>query len=123
MVMKLSLCFVFIAAEWNVYVQRSAYRWFSFYTYWLDPSLGIPILVLKYENLQNNLELELKRVLNFLNATWTEEDVNCVLQHRNGHFQRSKHLDLNPFTPELIQLIRSYLNQTSSLLSNYSLNY
>ena len=93
------------------------------YMYWLDSSLNIPILVVKYENLLENLELELKRVLDFLNQTYTEDGIRCVLQHNSGQFKRNSHLTIDPFGNDLTQLIKSYLEQASPVLSNYSINY
>ena len=102
---------------------RSAYRWVSLYNYWLSPTLPLPVLVVQYEDMVNNLEVELKRMLQFLDIEYSEEDVACVLANPYGRFKRSKHIDFDPYTSQQSKLIKKYVSALAPTLGKYGIVY
>ena len=49
-----------------------------------------PLLVIHYSDLVENLEQELRRVLDFLSVSFTEADMKCVEERKEGIYRRKK---------------------------------
>jgi len=63
-------------------------------------------LVVRYENLVNNTEKELRRMVKFLNVSVTDDIMDCVMRNNVGKFKRKKKkLDFDPFTEEMKQVL------------------
>ena len=52
----------------------------------------MPMHIIKYDNLLNDLRGETIRMLRFLNSDVVEPKVQCTLRHSEGNFHRKKHI-------------------------------
>lgn len=65
-------------------------RWHEFYDQWEENKYGSEILLVKYEDLLNNCEAELKKIANFLNLDRDEETISKVVSGNAFQEMRSK---------------------------------
>ncbi|XP_025903771.1 WSC domain-containing protein 1 [Nothoprocta perdicaria] len=95
--------------EWPDFVNSYASWWASHVLDWLK--YGKRLLVIHYEDLKQSLIPTLKEMVAFLNMTVTEDRLLCVENNRDGNFKRSgtKQKGFEPFTPEMKDLINSYI--------------
>ncbi|XP_006016173.1 WSC domain-containing protein 1 [Alligator sinensis] len=95
--------------EWPDFVNSYASWWASHVLDWLK--YGKHLLVIHYEDLKQNLIPKLKEMVEFLNATVTEDRLLCVENNRDGNFKRSgaRQKDFEPFTQEMKNLIDRYI--------------
>ena len=49
-----------------------------------------PLLVIFYSDLMENLERELKKMMDFLKVSFTKEDMECALSRQEGIYKRKK---------------------------------
>lgn len=61
-------------------------RWYTFNSRWLQYS-G-PLKIIRYDTLQQNTEIVLKSVLEYLKIIVTNEDLSCVVRNVEGTFKR-----------------------------------
>ncbi|KAK3530952.1 hypothetical protein QTP70_006498 [Hemibagrus guttatus] len=95
--------------EWPEFVGSYASWWASHVLDWLR--FGQKLLVLHYEDLQESLVPRLRSAISFLNVSTTEERLLCAETNKDGHFKRSgvRRPTFDPFTPDMRQLIDSYI--------------
>ncbi|KAM8797211.1 WSCD1 protein, partial [Eudromia elegans] len=95
--------------EWPDFVNSYASWWASHVLDWLK--YGKRLLVIHYEDLKQSLIPTLREMVAFLNMTVTEDRLLCVENNRDGNFKRSgsKQKGFEPFTPEMKDLINSYI--------------
>ena len=72
------------------------------------------ILVVLYENRQSQTETQLRGVMDFLNLDFCEEDMNCVLDKKEGSFKRP---DAKDIAQKVIVNFRQ-MNKTKEKLFN-----
>ncbi|CAH1783974.1 unnamed protein product [Owenia fusiformis] len=75
-----------IVQDWESYAQVQSYAWQFFMRYWLEFSSVGPLLVVEYENLGTQLEMELLRLAKFLNVAVDQRVLHCILKNANGRF-------------------------------------
>ena len=82
---------------------------------------NITTLVIHYEDVQENILREMRRILDFLNIS--NMRTHCILADPNGKFKRSKrdklHIEFNPFTPDMQRSIDKLITNTNSLLKSH----
>ncbi|NWJ00530.1 WSCD1 protein, partial [Crypturellus undulatus] len=95
--------------EWPDFVNSYASWWASHVLDWLK--YGKRLLIIHYEDLKQSLIPTLREMVEFLNMTVTEDRLLCVENNRDGNFKRSgtKQKGFEPFTPEMKDLINSYI--------------
>ena len=74
---------------WQDFVIEKAKDWENINMDWAMNFKG-PLLVIHYDNLVERLEEELKRVLEFLSVSFTEADMKCVVERKEGIYRRKK---------------------------------
>ena len=72
---------------WNHFVSVKIKHWEYFYTDWIK-SKEAKILVVHFENLIDNLEWNLLRILDFLDFESDQQRLQCVLRNAEGQFHR-----------------------------------
>ncbi|XP_068623422.1 WSCD family member AAEL009094 [Battus philenor] len=87
--------------DWSTYVSSQLKAWESLHNLWLTKFPG-PIYMVFYETLLQETKNTLQGILNFLNYTITENDMNCALLNKEGIYRRKKkHRDFDPFTQDM----------------------
>jgi len=79
--------------------------------------------VIQYEQLKSDLSRELRRMLEFLDHKYTEEDITCVLNKQLETFHRHSDRSFNPFTPSQENLIQDSIKKMSKFFIKYHVNY
>ena len=74
---------------WQDFVMEKVKDWENMNMDWVRNFQG-PLLVIHYQDLVDRLEQELKRVLDFLSVSFTEEDMKCVVERKEGIYRRRK---------------------------------
>lgn len=89
---------------------------------WLE-SNNTPILVIQYEKLQTNVDGELRRMLDFLEHPYTEDDIQCTVHSGMSGFHRNHTKKFDPYTPSQKQFVLHQINSVSKTLYKYNINY
>jgi len=76
------------ASEWNQFVAIQASKWLDMATNWTK--FGQEALVLHYEDLKSQPEVEMTRVLRHLHLPLDEERLKCAIKHSDGNFRRNQ---------------------------------
>ena len=72
---------------------------------WINNFEG-PILTIFYEDLCENVELEIMRMLNFLDVTVSQRTIECVLARKDGVYKRVKKKSQDDvFGPNMIKFL------------------
>ena len=99
------------------FASKEADRWFEVVRNWLI--LGQQVHVVFYEELVNNLEIELKNIVLFLKLKIDHERFGCIMKSKFESNKRKKSkLLTNPFSNANILKINNILNMTNDLLTN-----
>ncbi|XP_076875335.1 sialate:O-sulfotransferase 1 [Brachyhypopomus gauderio] len=108
--------------EWPEFVDSYASWWASHALAWLQYSTRL--LVVHYEELQEDLRPRLKRIASFLNASVSDERLLCAASNRDGHFKRlaTLHLADDPFTPDMRTRIDGYIRAVDKALRDRNLS-
>ena len=56
---------------------------------WVQNFQG-PLLVILYNDLVEKTEMELRRMVEFLKISVTQENMDCVMKHKEGIYRRKK---------------------------------
>ena len=100
--------------EWNKFVSYKARWWKDLIDNWYIS--GHPALVVKYNDLKSNALREIKRMLDFLNFPYTDEEVSKKMAKTFDTFHRSSHAEFEHYTPEQRANINRVLQETVELL-------
>ena len=107
--------------QWESFVLEQARRWKTMLNNWVVINKCHPVLVVKYESLQNNSLTESKRILDFLGTGYGmsyKQNVNDVLQ--TFHRKHSNHFD--HYTPFQRNFVLSIVKETVKVLQDSNLN-
>jgi len=88
---------------------------------WLDGH--IPVIVVRYEDLLRDTKTQLRRMLDFLEFPYTEERLDCVINHQVQTFHRKHSHNFDPFSPALHQKFSQVMNEAEPLLNKYDVSY
>ena len=94
---------VFVAVDnksWNNTVLQMIQSWRSQVLSWCCGVKAHPILFVHYEDMKADRIREVKRMLTFLGVPYEEGELRRSLVEDFSQFQRSKHVDFDPYTPE-----------------------
>ena len=89
-------------------MKRHTQSWEAFHTYWLGEYSG-DLIVVHYENLVQNIVVQLRRIAEFLSVPVTDTVMNCTAESSSGRHHRlhTKHEDgQNKFTPKMLREIK-----------------
>lgn len=90
--------------------------------YWLD-EMNIPTLVIKYEDMIDDLHTQLKKMLHFLQVPYSKEQVECVLKYGMSRYHRRKVTGFDHYTPELRKLVVDGLKNVEPILNKHNVTY
>jgi len=98
--------------------------WLHHVTNCLQPQIKLPMLIVKFENLKSNLFSELKRMLDFLEVPYTDEDIECTVNSKSDSFHRSHHdRSYDPYSPQQRQSIFKVIKEANVVLNKFGVNY
>ena len=106
---------------WGEFVLRQARRWKTMLINWVINSKQHPVLVVKYESLQNDSVKESKRILDFLGLSYGTLDtgkLNDALQ--TFHRKHNDHFD--HYTPSQRNFVHSIVTETMRFLQDSGLS-
>ena len=113
--------------KWQRRVHSLTAKWRSHVYRWLGPEIpgDATILVVKYENLKANLRTELKRMLDYLEYTYTEKDLDCTMKSNTNAFHRSHDRSKNKeyFSQANIDSIYDSIKTVDAYLKKYNISY
>jgi len=109
---------------WNQFVINRMEVFYPLYHYWLMDA-KIPVLVIKYEDMVKNVTSNLRKMLNFLNVSYSEKDFSCVEHNEMKLFYRHKHYNSSYylFTEIQRQIVLNHLRLVEPLLNMYNVTY
>ncbi|XP_045518263.1 WSCD family member AGAP003962 [Pieris brassicae] len=106
-------------SDWTSYVSMEVMTWESTHRLWLTRFTG-PLHIVLYERLVIDTRSTLHSVLDFLNQSVTEEDMNCALANKEGIYRRrKKHRDFDPFTPHMYAVLETVRRRIANLIVEY----
>jgi hypothetical protein len=74
---------------WHEYVVNMLKEWEAMNSDWINNCQG-PLLVIKYSDMMDRLEEQLRRILDFLAVVVTKKEMECMLSRREGIYRRQK---------------------------------
>jgi len=93
--------------NWRQFVAAEAERWQRFHEAWRERFPGGNMMVLRYEDLVDDVAGQLRRVLHFLGRNGDEEALKCTVQRREGIYQRPhRPLGFQPFDAAMLADMR-----------------
>ncbi|XP_022122826.1 WSCD family member AGAP003962 [Pieris rapae] len=106
-------------SDWTSYVSTKVMAWESTHRLWLTRFSG-PLHIVLYERLVIDTRRTLHSVLDFLNQSVTEEDMNCALANKEGIYRRrKKHRGFDPFTPHMYAVLETVRRTVANLIVEY----
>ena len=81
------------------------------------------ILVVKYEDLQRNASLQVKRILTFLQIAYRDQDIDRRLSEGFNSFHRTQRPNFDHYTPGQRQRVLRAINDTIQLLNTARLSH
>nr|XP_034975592.1 WSC domain-containing protein 2 [Zootoca vivipara] len=102
--------------EWPEFVKNYAPWWATHTLDWLK--YGKNVLVVHFEDLKQDLFIQLKRMVSLLGITVLEDRLLCVEGQKDGNFKRSglRKLEYDPYTLEMRKLINGYIKTVDTAL-------
>lgn len=104
---------------WTTFVNKMAIDWYHLNIFW---SMGYPnqqfLHVVFYEDLVNNTQHELEKLLNFLEIGIIPEKMKCAMERKEGLFHRKKKnvIEFDPFNSAMRQAIDDAKNSLYKVL-------
>ncbi|XP_013145787.1 PREDICTED: WSCD family member AGAP003962-like [Papilio polytes] len=90
---------------WFPYFSTQLRDWEYFHNLWLTKFPG-QVYIVFYEALLTDTRKTLLGILNFLNITVTEDDMNCALANKEGLYKRKKkYKEFDPYTHDMYRQI------------------
>ncbi|KAM6403734.1 sialate:O-sulfotransferase 2 [Rhynochetos jubatus] len=102
--------------EWPEFVANYAPWWATHTLDWLR--YGKKVLVVHFEDLKQDLFIQLQRMVGLLGITACEDRLLCVEGQKDGNFKRSglRKLEYDPYTPEMRKMISGYIKTVDTAL-------
>ena len=113
-----------VSESWKENVEKMEQGWLRHVTNCTQLHIKIPTLIVKFENLKSNLFVELKRMLDFLEVPYTDEDIECTVNSKSDSFHRIHHdKSFNPYSPQQRQSIVNVIKEANVVLNQFGINY
>ena len=90
--------------------------------YWLG-EVDIPTVVVKYEDMLTDLGAQIKKMLDFLQVTYSKEDIDCVTSSNLNKYRRVHKFNFDPYTPQLRKLVINGLKMVEPILNKHGVSY
>jgi len=119
-----TVCILIVGSnvQWDRVLRRYLVKWLNHVKDWLGMN-NQPILVIQYEKLKKNLDIELKRMLDFIEHPYTEDDIQCTLQSGMSSFHRNHTEQFDHYTPSQRQFILQKMQTINKILHKYDVDY
>ncbi|XP_019622376.1 PREDICTED: WSC domain-containing protein 2-like [Branchiostoma belcheri] len=104
--------------EWVDFVTGKSQTWTNTAMNWIRYCKNL--LIVYYEDLQRDVVGQIRRVLEFLNLPVSQERMYCLEANKDGKFKRHKHIDFDPYTPEMRASINLYIQTVALSLRLYN---
>ena len=107
--------------SWNSFVHEQAMIWEQTVLVWITNNHDHPVLIVKYEDIKNNTESELRRMLDFLQVPYSSSRLKEVVA-RGYHMYRRKHSEsFDHYTPGQRDTVTSAIERVSKRLKDNGL--
>ena len=104
-------------AAWNEHITRKVYVWQNYFYNWLLNNVSKPILVVRFEDLKTDLIGQMKRMLDFVQLPYMEDDLRSRLSEGFDKFQRIHDgEDFKHFTAQQREFVKSVVLDTIKTL-------
>ncbi|XP_056392725.1 sialate:O-sulfotransferase 2 [Hyla sarda] len=102
--------------EWPEFVSNYAPWWATHTLDWLK--YGKNVLVVHFEDLKQDLFIQLKRMINLLGLPVLADRLLCVEGQKDGNFKRSglRKLEYDPYTADMRKMISNYIRTVDAAL-------
>ncbi|NXE28172.1 WSCD2 protein, partial [Ardeotis kori] len=102
--------------EWPEFVANYAPWWATHTLDWLR--YGKKVLVVHFEDLKQDLFVQLQRMVGLLGIAACQDRLLCVEGQKDGNFKRSglRKLEYDPYTPEMRKMISGYIRTVDAAL-------
>lgn len=117
----------FFTKDWNEFVFRKLKIWSQAHRTWLK-NFTRPVYPLLYENLQQDLPTELRKIFDFLQFNVTTDAILCTVKNQEGNFHREKKDILNKdkkavpisslYNKQMVASVNEAIDEISSILKN-----
>ena len=73
--------------------------------------------------MKRDVAKQLQNMLDFLEHSYTEKDIQCILDKQMEAFHRHKDKEFDPFTVKQRKLVQRSVLKVAKLLDKYDVNY
>ncbi|XP_035113366.2 sialate:O-sulfotransferase 2 isoform X3 [Callithrix jacchus] len=107
--------------EWPEFVRNYAPWWATHTLDWLK--FGKKVLVVHFEDLKQDLFVQLGRMVSLLGVAVREDRLLCVESQKDGNFKRSglRKLEYDPYTADMQKTISAYIKMVDTALKGRNL--
>jgi len=92
--------------DWTTFVDEQILKWKKTNLDWVY-NFTNPLHIVFYDDLVNDLEPNLREIVNFIGLNVTEDEFKCAMNRREGIYRRKKRLfSLDPFTKDMKHYIK-----------------
>ncbi|KAM8813818.1 sialate:O-sulfotransferase 2 isoform 2-T2 [Rhynchonycteris naso] len=107
--------------EWPEFVRNYAPWWATHTLDWLK--FGKKVLVVHFEDLKQDLFVQLGRMVSLLGVAVREDRLLCVESQKDGNFKRSglRKLEYDPYTADMQKTISAYIKMVDAALRGRNL--
>ncbi|XP_066116400.1 sialate:O-sulfotransferase 2 isoform X2 [Saccopteryx bilineata] len=107
--------------EWPEFVRNYAPWWATHTLDWLK--FGKKVLVVHFEDLKQDLFVQLGRMVSLLGVAVREDRLLCVESQKDGNFKRSglRKLEYDPYTVDMQKTISAYIKMVDAALRGRNL--
>ncbi|XP_063470446.1 sialate:O-sulfotransferase 2 isoform X2 [Symphalangus syndactylus] len=107
--------------EWPEFVRNYAPWWATHTLDWLK--FGKKVLVVHFEDLKQDLFVQLGRMVSLLGVAVREDRLLCVESQKDGNFKRSglRKLEYDPYTEDMQKTISAYIKMVDAALKGRNL--
>ena len=82
-----------------------------------------PTLVVSYDEMVANTELELRKIAEFLNFPVKEDRIQCVVSHTMDAHRRNRNRTVNPYTERQQRIIQHAILSLRSIWEKHDIRY
>lgn len=103
------------------FISQLSSRYTKTLNFWLR--VDIPAIVVRYEDLVKDTRTQLQRMLDFLKYPYTEERLDCVVNHQIETFHRKHYHKFDPFTDNQKRNFVKIMKHVEPLLNMHNTTY
>ena len=111
------------SSAWRIFVKKNAKEFTKLVHYWLEEANIPSVLTIKYEDLLSDLPTQLRKMLNFLQVPYSDEDFECVVNNKLEKFHRPKGKPFDHYIPADRRLVLDNLMSVEPVLNKHNISY